>query len=47
MYIVHKTPALPFTGIKGVGHRNNSPHAPPMLADGGVPPPSRLPGVFH
>jgi len=45
MYISHKTPALPFIGIKGVEPPNNSPHDPPMLADGGVPPPSRLPGV--
>ena len=45
MYIVRKTPALPFIGMKGVGHRNYSLHAPPMLTDGGVPPPSRLPGV--
>lgn len=45
MYIVDKTPALPFIGKEGVGHRNYSLHAPPMLTDGGVPPPSRLPGV--
>ncbi len=39
MYISAKTPALPLIGIKGVNHRKTSPHAPPMLADGGVPPP--------
>ncbi|MFZ5857855.1 MAG: hypothetical protein ACOYZ6_13575, partial [Chloroflexota bacterium] len=38
VYIIDKTPALPFTGIKGVSHRS-VPHAPPMLSDGGVPPP--------
>jgi hypothetical protein len=45
MYIMGQTPALPFIGIQGVNHRKYSPHAPPMLADGGVPPPSRLPGA--
>ncbi len=39
MYISGETPALPLIGNNGVDHRKYSPHAPPMLTDGGVPPP--------
>ena len=38
MYIVTKTPALPFIGI-WVSATGNGQHVPPMQSDGGVPPP--------
>ena len=43
MYIIGKTPALPFIG-NWVSATGNGPHVPPMLTNGGVPP-SRLCGM--